>query len=174
MVATTVRWLNVQHMSTPTDINENAQPSAHHKASPIPVHWEKEVHDGLLRDEALVTRKHDGSPRRTVDLSPLNRYCKWETHNLESPFHVARRVPAHTWKTVTDAWNGYHLVPLKESDCHLTTFTTPFGLSQQAYDVVTTSYFGHNKVVTSSWPKYDVMDSHELQRLCYDVQMTSI
>ena len=41
---------------------------------------------------------------------------------------MARRVPAHTWKTVTDAWNGYHLIPLKESDRHLTTFTTPFGL----------------------------------------------
>ena len=128
-------------------LKEDAQPSARHKAIPIPVHWEKEVHDGLLRDEALgilervpygepvtwchrmvITRKHDGSPRRTVDLSPLNRYCKRETHNSESPFHVARRVPAHTWKTVTDAWNGYHLVPLKESDRHLTTFTTPFGL----------------------------------------------
>ena len=76
-------------------LKEGAQPSARHKAIPIPVHWEKEVHDGLLRDEALgilervpygepvtwchrmvITRKHDGSPRRTVDLSPLNRYCK--------------------------------------------------------------------------------------------------
>jgi len=67
-------------------IDENAQPSACHKTAPIPVHWEKEVHDGLLRDEALgiiervpygkpvtwchrivIIRKHDGSPRHTVD-----------------------------------------------------------------------------------------------------------
>jgi len=128
-------------------VNEDARPYARHKAAPIPVHWEKEVHDGLLRDEALgiiervpygepvtwchrmvISRKHDGSPRRTVDLSPLNKFCKRETHNSESPFHVARRVPAHTWKTVTDAWNGYHLVPLKDTDRYLTTFTTPFGL----------------------------------------------
>ena len=31
------------------------------------------------------------------------------------------------WKTVTDAWNGYHSAPLRESDHHLTTFITPFG-----------------------------------------------
>ena len=41
----------------------------------------------------VVTRKHDGSPRRTVDLSPLNKYCQRETHATESPFHLARRVP---------------------------------------------------------------------------------
>ena len=28
---------------------------------------------------------------------------------------------------VTDAWNGYHSVPLRKSDWHLTTFITPFG-----------------------------------------------
>ena len=46
---------------------------------------------------------------------------------MESPFHLARRVPKGTWKTVTDAWNGYHSVPLRESDRNLTTFITPFG-----------------------------------------------
>ena len=75
----------------------------------------------------VVTRKHDGSPRRTVDLSPLNKYCKRETFAMESPFHLAHRIPMDTWKTVTDAWNGYHSVPLRESDRPLTTFITPFG-----------------------------------------------
>ena len=50
-----------------------------------------------------------------------------ETHNSESPFHLARRIPRDTWKTVTDAWNGFHSVPLRASDKHLTTFITPFG-----------------------------------------------
>ena len=36
-------------------------------------------------------------------------------------------MPKHTWKTVTDAWNGYHSVPLREADRHLTTFITPYG-----------------------------------------------
>ena len=26
-----------------------------------------------------------------------------------------------------DAWNGYHSIPLRESDRHLTTFITPWG-----------------------------------------------
>lgn len=75
----------------------------------------------------VVARKPDGSPRRTVDLSPLNKHCKRETHNSESPFTSARRVPRKTWKTVVDAWNGFHSVPLRTSDKHLTTFITPFG-----------------------------------------------
>ena len=62
-----------------------------------------------------------------VDLSPLNKYCQRETFAMEPPFHLARRIPKDTWKTVTDAWNGYHSVPLRQSDRHLTTFITPFG-----------------------------------------------
>ena len=128
-------------------IDANATPRTCHVAAPVPLHWQKKVYEDLLRDEAIgviervrallqpvewchrmvVTRKHDGTPRRTVDLSPLNKYCKRETFASESPFHMARRVPGNTWKTVTDAWNGYHSVPLHESDRHLTTFITPFG-----------------------------------------------
>ena len=127
-------------------VGDDAKPRVCNTPAPIPLHWAEQVHAGLLRDEALgilepvpygvsptwchrmvVTRKHDGSPRRTVDLSPLNKYCKRETFPSEAPFHLARRVPRNTWKTVTDAWNGYHSVPLRESDRHLTTFITQFG-----------------------------------------------
>ena len=127
-------------------LDASAKPRACHTAKPIPLHWQEKVKNDLLRDEALgvlqkvpygipvtwchrmvVTRKHDGTPRRTVDLSPLNRYCKRETHLGESPFILARRVPQDTWKSVTDAWNGYHSVPLRKCDRHLTTFITPFG-----------------------------------------------
>ena len=75
----------------------------------------------------VVTRKHDGSPRRSVDLSPVNKHCRKETFASESQFHLARRIPPNTWKIVSDAWNGFHSVPLRESDRHLTTFITPFG-----------------------------------------------
>ena len=127
-------------------IEEDAPTKVCNKPAPVPLHWQQRVYEDLLRDEALgviervphgvevtwchrmvVTRKHDGTPRRTVDLSPLNKYCKRETFPSEAPFHLARRVPGETWKTVTDAWNGYHSVPLRESDKHLTTFITPFG-----------------------------------------------
>ena len=140
----------LQHMKgPPIEIHldeEEAKPRVFNTAAPIPLHWQQQVKDDLDRDVALgviervpygipvtwchrmvVTRKNDGSPRRTVDLSPLNRYCKREVHYGESPFTLARRVPGNTWKSVTDAWNGYHSVPLRQSDRHLTTFITPFG-----------------------------------------------
>ena len=127
-------------------VDPAATPKACHTPANIPLHWQQRVYDDLLRDEALgviervpygepvtwchrmvITRKHDGSPRRTVDISPLNKFCQRETFAMESPFHLARRIPKDTWKTVTDAWNGYHSVPLRVSDRHLTTFITPFG-----------------------------------------------
>ena len=127
-------------------LDESATPRVCNTPAPIPLHWQKRVKEDLLRDEALgviervpygvpvswchrmvVTRKQDGSPRRTVDLSPLNKFCKRESYYGESPFVLARRVPGNTWKTVTDAWNGYHSVLLRESDRHLTTFITPYG-----------------------------------------------
>ena len=75
----------------------------------------------------VVVSKKSGSPRRCVDLQPLNRYATRETHHTPSPFHQARSVPRSTYKTVLDAWNGYHSVPLHEDDRHLTTFLTPWG-----------------------------------------------
>ena len=120
-------------------------PKACHTPAPEPLHWQQRVYDDLLHNEALgviervpygepttwchrmvTTRKHDGSPRRTVDLSPLNKFCKHETFAMEPPFHLGCRIPKNTWKTVTDAWNGYHSVP-RQSDRHLRTFITPFG-----------------------------------------------
>ena len=49
-----------------------------------------------------------------VCLSSLNRVCKRETFSVESPFHITRCIPGKSMKTVTDAWNGYHSVPLRE------------------------------------------------------------
>ena len=57
----------------------------------------------------------------------LNKFCRRETFVSEIPFTLARRVPNNTWKALNDAWNGYHSVPPRESDRHLTTFITPFG-----------------------------------------------
>ena len=127
-------------------IDENAIPHTCHVAAPVPLHWQKRVHEDLLRDELLgvtekvpygqpvdwyhrmvVTRKHDGTLQRTVDLSPLNKYCKRKTFPSESPFHMACRIPRKSWKTMTNAWNGYHSIPLQEFDHHLTTFITLFG-----------------------------------------------
>ena len=75
-------------------IDPSATPKACHTAAKIPLHWQERVHHDLLRDEALgviecvpygepvrwchrmvITRKHDGSPRRTVDLSPSTNFA---------------------------------------------------------------------------------------------------
>ena len=128
-------------------IDPEAVPVTMRKPAPVPLHWQNQVEQELNRDVALgvlervphgeptnwcfrmvVTRKHDGSPRRTVDLSPLNKFCQREAHASKSPFQLARSVPPNSHKTVFDAWNGYHSVPLCEEDRHLTTFTTPWGL----------------------------------------------
>ena len=75
----------------------------------------------------VVCAKKSGKPRRTVDFQPLNSHTTRETHHTQSPFHQARSVPSKMRKTVFDAWNGYHSVPLHPDDKHLTTFITPWG-----------------------------------------------
>ena len=127
-------------------VDPNARPVAIHKPALVPVHWQEKVFKDLERDvqigvlervspntpatwcsRMVVTAKADGSPRRTVDLQPQNKHSVRQTHHVESPFHLADRVPQNTKKTVTDAWNGYHSVPIREKDRHVTTFITPWG-----------------------------------------------
>ena len=60
-------------------------------------------------------------------MQPQNRWSVRQTYPTESPFTLATRIPNHTKKTVVDAWNGYHSVPIHEEDRHVTTFMTPWG-----------------------------------------------
>ena len=127
-------------------LDPDAKPVAVFTAATVPIHWREEVRSQLNEDEALgviekvpageatlwqarmhVVPKPDGSPRRTVDMRSLNKNCKRESQHVVPPFKQARSVPHHTWKTVTDAWNGYHSIPLAEEDRHLTTFITEWG-----------------------------------------------
>merc|ERR1712082_3524 len=127
-------------------VNPDARPIAIHKPIPIPHHWQAQVKADLERDVKLgiieevpmgvpttwqsrmvVVSKKSGKPRRTVDLSPLNKHCLRETHPTEAPFFQASRVKPRTWKSVMDAWNGYHAVELDEESRNLTAFITPFG-----------------------------------------------
>ena len=127
-------------------VDPEAKPLTIHKPALVPVHWQDKVFQDLERDVRLgvlekvgpntpvtwcsrmvVTGKADGTPRRTVDLQHLNRHSVRQTHHVQTPFHLADRVPQHTIKTVTDAWNGYHSVPINSDDRHLTTFITPWG-----------------------------------------------
>lgn len=127
-------------------IAQDAEPVACHKAIPVPIHWREKVKAGLDQDVRLgviepvpvgepvewchrmvICPKKNGEPRRTVDFQALNTHAKRETHHTQSPFHQARSVPAKRKKSVLDAWNGYHSVPLHVDDRQLTTFITPWG-----------------------------------------------
>ena len=127
-------------------VEKDATPVAHHTPVPVPIHWQEQVKADIERDVSLgvlepvpigepvtwchrmvVCAKKNGQPRRTVDFQPLNRFATRETHHTQSPFFQARAVPHNTKKTVFDAWNGYHSVPICHEDRHLTTFITPWG-----------------------------------------------
>ena len=128
-------------------MDKDAIPFAARTPAPIPLHWQDKVEKDLLRDVDLgviervphgtptkfchrmvITRKSDGNPRRTVDMSRLNKQSTRETHSVKAPFQLARSIPQGVWKSITDAWNGYHSLPIAEEDRNLTTFITPIGL----------------------------------------------
>ena len=128
-------------------VDPKATPISLKKPAPVSLHFQDQVLSDLNRDVTIgvlervplgepttwifrmvVTRKADGSPRRTVDLSPMNKHCVREVHTSKSPFSMARSVPDNSFKTVYDCWNGFHSVPIRKEDRHLTTFTTPWGL----------------------------------------------
>ena len=103
-------------------LDPNATPVTVYTAATVPVHWREQVKAQLDQDEALgeiekvppgvpknwqarlhVVPKGDGTPRRTVDMRPLNTHCVRETQQFVPPYKQARIVPAGTWRTVTDA-----------------------------------------------------------------------
>ena len=75
----------------------------------------------------VVVAKKDGSPRRTIDLQRLNEATYRATHHTSSPFNLASSIPPNTRKTILDAWNAYHLLPLSEEARDATTFITEWG-----------------------------------------------
>ena len=127
-------------------VDPNASPVTIHTPISVPLHWQEQVKADIDRDMALgviepvpvgepmtwcsrmvITRKKSGGPRRCMDYQTLNKFCSRETHHTVSPFHQATLFPEDMKKTVTDAWNGYHSVPIHEEDRHYTTFITPWG-----------------------------------------------
>ena len=112
---------------------ENAVPFAAHTPIPIPHYWkdevkrqlEKDIEMGIIRRAPIgeptewcmrmvTVSKKDGTPRRTIDFQPINKYCERETHYTPRPFDVVSNIPPNSYKTVLDAYNGYHQVPLDE------------------------------------------------------------
>merc|ERR1712239_16836 len=121
-------------------------PVAVHRPATIPAHWQDKVQEDIERDIRLgvlervplntpvtwcsrmhIVAKKNGEPRRVVDLRPVNAASKRQTHYVEPPYSQARSIPPNTYRWTSDAWNGYHSVPLDARDRHVTTFITPWG-----------------------------------------------
>ncbi len=132
----------------PMQVNfkEGAEPFRVHTPIPVAHHWSKAVKRDLERDVRLgiiervpqgtptdycsrmvVAAKKDGEPRRTVDFQQLNKSTLRETHHTPTPFSVVSTTPTNTYKTVLDAWNGYHALPIAEDAKKAFTFITELG-----------------------------------------------
>ena len=73
----------------------------------------------------VVTSKPGSTkPRRTVNMSALKTASYRLTHPGAPPFLEAQSLPADSYKTVTDAWQGFHMIPLHEDSRQYTTFVT--------------------------------------------------
>ena len=126
-------------------LKPTAVPYARHTPTPIPHHWKAQVKASLDRDvergiikpvpigtvtwcsPMVVVSKADRTPHRTIDFQRLNAQCLRETHHTASPFQLASQVPPNTKKSVLDAVDGFHSVPLDSESQPLTTFITEWG-----------------------------------------------
>ena len=87
-------------------VKDGVVPTAAHIPIPIPAHWksgvkqqlDSDVEKGILYKlppcepvdwcmRMVCVPKPDGSPRRTIDFQPLNKFCKRETCH---PYHLVR------------------------------------------------------------------------------------
>ena len=158
----------------------------------IPFHWQEIVCKDLLRDETFsilekvphdepsqrchyvkITRKYDGTLRRTVDLSPLNKFHKREIFASKTPFHLACRIQGRTWKTVSNAWNGCHSVSLRKFDRHLTTFITSMG--RWRYIRVTQGFLlsgdGYNRRFNAILTEFEQKECYVDDTIFYDTEL---
>ena len=74
-----------------------------------------------------VVAKHNGDHRRVVDFTGLNRISVRQTHLTVKPFDPACKIPDNCIMSQFNCWNGYHSVPVAESDIHFLQFITPWG-----------------------------------------------
>ena len=68
-----------------------------------PVTWCSRMH---------IVAKMNGELRGFVDLQPVNAASRRHTHYVEPPYSQARSIPSNSFLWTSDAWKGYHSVPL--------------------------------------------------------------
>ena len=128
-------------------VADSAIPVVTRRSPKTPTHWKEDIKTQLDQDVALgviekvppgtpttwlhsmvTTPKSDGSPRRTIDLQPLNKVSVREKHHVVPPAEQVRTVPKNQAMTVFDAWNGYHSIPVDPEDRHKLSFLTEYGV----------------------------------------------
>ena len=127
-------------------LQDGAIPHARHNPIPVLFHLKETVKKSLDDDVSrgiiapvpigtpvewcttmVTATKKNGNIRHTIDLQHLNAQSKRETHYCPSPFQLACQVPPNMKKTVFDAVDSYHAIPLDQVSQHLTTFITEWG-----------------------------------------------
>ena len=92
----------------------------------------------------------------------LNKWVKRDAFAKESPFHITRRIPGHSWKIVTDAWSGFYTVPLQPDFKHLTTFITMEGelrytITPQAASFAGDAYNRRHTAIIAEFPRKETV-----------------
>ena len=127
-------------------IRDDAKPVACHSPIPVPHHWKRKVKAEIDKNcrmgvmspvpsgtpttwcsRLLSTPKKNGDPRLVVDLQPLNAVSLRETHHTPSPWNLVSTIPMGVKKTILDAKDGYHSIPLAPESRVLTTFISEWG-----------------------------------------------
>ena len=79
------------------------------------------------REMVVTTRPGSKKLRRTVSMSGLKKASNRMTHLGLSPFLQAQDIPPNSYEIVTNAWQGFHMIPLDPESIKFTRFKTEFG-----------------------------------------------
>ena len=104
----------------------------------------KNNHDLWLAPMIVVPKK-DNTPRRVIDFSILNRFCKRSAEASLDTNRMATTVPVpepgkEIFFSCLDAWNGYHSVPLDEDAKKYFGFLSEWGTFR--YNVTPQGFLG--------------------------------
>lgn len=93
----------------------------------------------------IVVPKRDNTPRRVIDFSLLNRFCKRSAEASLDTNGMATAVPVpdkgnEIFFSCLDAWNGYHSIPLDESAKKFFGFLSEWGTYR--YNVAPQGFLG--------------------------------
>ncbi|KAK4324209.1 hypothetical protein Pmani_005211 [Petrolisthes manimaculis] len=127
-------------------LRPDSRPNTVHVPATVPHHFydevqrqlDDDVNKGIIEEipageptewcaRMVVVPKKNGKPHRTVDYQKLNQSCLHEIHHTRPHFDLITSIPKHTFKTLADAYSGYHQIPLDCGSRKLTTFMTPWG-----------------------------------------------